>query len=104
MDNKKEKEEKKEVQRKKPKKQPTKFPWFMPFMCEGCGDCIDVCPNSCIELRALDRKVPRAWLIFPEYCIGCGQCVEASIIDAVQMTEYVDKAIKRYKEKKEPFE
>ncbi len=97
-------DDKKEIIRKKPKKKPTQFPWFMPFMCEGCGDCITACPNSCIELLGLNRKVPVAWLIYPDYCLGCGNCVEACIVDAVQMTKYVDKAIERYKTKKKPFD
>jgi ferredoxin len=89
--------------RKKPKKLPKQFPWFMPFMCEGCGDCIDVCPNSCVEMFGLDRKVPVAWVVDPDYCIGCGKCSDACIVSAVQMTAYVDKAIERYKTKK-PFQ
>jgi len=89
--------------RKKPKKLPKQFPWFMPFMCEGCKDCVDVCPNSCIEMFGLDRKVPVAWVVDPDYCIGCGKCVDACIVSAVQMTTYVDKAIERYKAKK-PFQ
>lgn len=89
--------------RKKPKKLPKQFPWFMPFMCEGCGDCINVCPNSCIEMFGLDRKVPVAWVVDPDYCIGCGECSDACIVSAVQMTAYVDKAIERYKTKK-PFQ
>jgi len=93
----------KKIDRKKPKKKPEQFPWFMPFMCEGCGDCIEACPNSCIELMGLNRKVPVAWLIYPDYCLGCGNCVNVCIVDAVQMTKYVDKAIERYKTKK-PFE
>ena len=95
--------EKQVKERKKPKKKPIQFPWFMPFMCEGCGDCLKVCPNSCIELMGLDRKVPVAWLTYPDYCIGCGKCADACVADAVQMTEYVDQAIERYKNKK-PFE
>jgi formate hydrogenlyase subunit 6/NADH:ubiquinone oxidoreductase subunit I len=96
-------EEKKEITRKKPKKPPKQFPWFMPFTCEGCGDCVDVCPNSCIELLGLDRKVPAAWVIYPDYCIGCGKCADACQCSAVQMTAYVEKAIERYKTKK-PFQ
>ncbi len=88
---------------KKPKKPPKQFPWFMPFMCDGCGDCVKVCPQSGIELLGLDRKVPCAWLMYPDYCIGCGKCAEACQNSAVQMTAYVEKAIERYKTKK-PFQ
>lgn len=89
--------------RKKPKKLPKQFPWFMPFMCEGCGDCVSVCPNSCVEMFGLDRKVPVAWVVDPDYCIGCGKCSDACVVSAVQMTAYVDKAIERYNTKK-PFQ
>ena len=89
--------------KKKPKKPPKQFPWFMPFMCEGCGDCVDVCPQGGIELLGLDRKVPVAWLMLPDYCIGCGKCEEACQCSAVQMTAYVEQAIERYKTKK-PFQ
>ena len=89
--------------KKKPKKPPKQMPWFMPFMCEGCGDCIEVCPQGGIQLLGLDRKVPVAWLMAPEYCIGCAKCADACQCSAVQMTAYVEKAIERYKTKK-PFQ
>jgi ferredoxin len=95
--------EEKLIDKKKPKKLPKKMPWFMPFMCDGCGDCVKVCPQEGIKLLGLDRKVPSAWLIFPDYCIGCGKCEEACQSSAVQMTAYVEKAIERYKTKK-PFQ
>lgn len=95
--------EEKKIIKKKPKKTPKQFPWFMPFMCDGCGDCVEVCPQSGIKLLGLDRKVPYAWLIYPDYCIGCGKCADACQCSAVQMTAYVEKAIERYKTKK-PFQ
>ncbi len=104
--NSKESIEEKEIIRKKPKKpkkRPKQFPWFMPFLCDGCGDCVDVCPQSGIELLGLDRKIPSAWLMHPDYCIGCGKCADACQSSAVQMTAYVEKAIERYKTKK-PFQ
>lgn len=93
----------KEIIKKKPKKTPKQLPWFMPFLCDGCGDCVKVCPQSGIELLGLDRKVPCAWLIYPDYCIGCGKCADACQSSAVQMTAYVEKAIERYETKK-PFQ
>ena len=70
-------------------------------MCEGCADCIDVCPTEAIEMVDLDAKIPHAWVVSVEECVGCGNCARECLIGAVQMTEYVDKAIKRYKEKKD---
>ncbi|MHA1195629.1 MAG: NADH-quinone oxidoreductase subunit I [Promethearchaeota archaeon] len=92
------------MNRKLPKKKPKQFPWFMPFACEGCGDCVKACPNNCIKLMGLNRKVPVAWLEYPDYCLGCGICADTCVADAIQMTKYVDKAIERYKIKKKPFE
>jgi ferredoxin len=88
---------------KKPKRPPKKMPWFMPFMCDGCGDCVKACPQGGIVLYGLDKKVPRAWLDAPEYCIGCAKCADACQSSAVQMTAYVEQAMTRYKTKK-PFQ
>jgi ferredoxin len=93
----------KEKVKKKPKKPPKQMPWFMPFMCDGCGDCVKVCPQGGIKLLGLDRKVPCAWLVAPEYCIGCAKCADACQNSAVQMTAYVEQALERYKTKK-PFQ
>ena len=86
-----------------PEKLPKKMPWFMPFVCEGCGDCIEACPKGGIKLVCLDRKVPPAWLVEPDECIGCGKCVQACQCSAVQMTAYAEKAYIRYKTKKTPY-
>ena len=41
--------------------------------CTGCGECVEVCFQNCIELRELEsRKV--AVIAHPEYCIGDGFC------------------------------
>ena len=90
---------------KKPKKPPKSMPWFMPFVCDGCGDCVKACPQGGIVLLGLDKKVPKAWLIAPEYCIGCAKCAEACQSSAVQMTAYVEQAMVRYKNpEKRPYQ
>jgi ferredoxin len=94
----------KEKVKKKPKKPPKSMPWFMPFVCDGCGDCVKACPQGGIELQGLDKKIPKAWLVAPEYCIGCAKCAEACQSSAVQMTAYVEQAIARYKNpEKRPY-
>ncbi|MHA1732690.1 MAG: NADH-quinone oxidoreductase subunit I [Promethearchaeota archaeon] len=87
-----------------PEKLPKQFPWFQPFMCEGCNECVLACPNHCIELVCLNRQVPPAWMVRPDDCIGCGKCEKACLSQAVQMTKYVEKAYVRYKEKKTPYD
>ncbi|MFH0966491.1 MAG: 4Fe-4S dicluster domain-containing protein [Methanobacteriota archaeon] len=84
-------------------KNPKKFPWFEPFACEGCGDCIPACPTGSIELLDKEgQKIPKAWVTNPDTCIGCGKCAKACIVGAVQMTSYVNMAKKRYKEEPRP--
>ncbi len=41
--------------------------------CSGCGECVEVCPQGCIELVNMEnRKV--AVLKNLEFCIGDGMC------------------------------
>ena len=44
-----------------------------PFKCNGCGECVEICPQNCIELREFKgRKV--AVITKFELCIGDGFC------------------------------
>jgi heterodisulfide reductase subunit A len=45
--------------------------------CDGCGDCISVCPVSAITLT--ERKAE----VDPFLCNGCGGCVPACPVDAI---------------------
>lgn len=89
---------------KENRKTPKKFPWFEPFACEGCGDCLSACPFGLVKLMDNEKqKVPKAWISDPDSCIGCGKCSQACMVGAVQMTSYVEMAIKRYKNEPTPF-
>ena len=67
-------------------KTPNKFPWFEPFACEGCGDCITVCPTGSLELLDNEnQKVPKAWVTNPDACIGRGKVRKPVLTAAVQM-------------------
>ena len=39
--------------------------------CEGCGDCVDACPDELIELQEKDGKKIAVFSGDPEDCLGC---------------------------------
>ncbi|ADU97070.1 hypothetical protein Theam_1103 [Thermovibrio ammonificans HB-1] len=43
------------------------------YRCTGCGECIKVCPQGCIELQEVEGKKV-AVLTNIELCIGDGFC------------------------------
>jgi len=47
--------------------------------CEGCGDCVDVCPSEVFEI--VDEKSGAVRL---DDCIECCACVEACPHGAIQ--------------------
>jgi formate hydrogenlyase subunit 6/NADH:ubiquinone oxidoreductase subunit I len=75
---------------------PTQIPWILVTVCEGCGDCVEVCVGKGIQMVNLDKKVPNAWVLKPDNCIGCGYCATYCIAGAIQMTTYVDWALEKY--------
>ncbi len=50
--------------------------------CEGCGECVDVCPVDVWEL--VDGK---AEPVNAEECLGCESCVEVCEQDAITVEE-----------------
>ncbi len=48
--------------------------------CTGCGLCVDVCEQECIDLVDDVAKTVK-----PEACTGCGDCVEECPVEAVIM-------------------
>lgn len=46
--------------------------------CIGCGKCLSVCPQSCIDLSTV-RAV-----IDPNRCLHCGSCVTVCLVGAVK--------------------
>jgi NAD-dependent dihydropyrimidine dehydrogenase PreA subunit len=48
--------------------------------CNGCGDCVLVCPTDCL---ALFGSLPR--LVRPLDCISCTLCVIVCPADALKM-------------------
>jgi len=50
--------------------------------CNGCGECVDICPMEVFELQD-NKSVP----VKPEECIGCESCDEACEQEAITITE-----------------
>lgn len=46
--------------------------------CIGCGKCVEVCPQKCIE----DEKVP--FVIENEHCLNCGNCMDVCPYNSVE--------------------
>lgn len=52
-----------------------------PQVCDGCGDCMDVCPVDCI-----DGKAKYIHMIDEFECTKCGKCIEVCGEDAIIQT------------------
>jgi fumarate reductase flavoprotein subunit/NADH-quinone oxidoreductase subunit F len=52
-----------------------------PKLCQGCGDCADVCPHDCIE-----GKAKFIHMIDDFDCDLCGKCIEACEYEAIIRT------------------
>jgi len=49
-------------------------------LCTGCGDCPQVCPTNCLEMRG---HIP--WLPRPAHCISCSLCVLICPVGALRL-------------------
>ena len=47
--------------------------------CEGCEDCIPVCPQNCIAMEQGKAKVNK------DDCIDCNACVDACTHASIEM-------------------
>ncbi len=50
--------------------------------CEGCGECVEVCPVEVFELVD-DKSVP----VNADECLGCESCVEVCEPGAITVEE-----------------
>lgn len=55
--------------------------YINPKICDGCGECMDVCPKECIE-----GKAGYIHMIDEFDCDRCGKCVEVCEADAIIKT------------------
>jgi len=50
--------------------------------CEGCEECVEVCPVDVFEMED-EKSVP----VNAEECLGCESCVEVCDQEAITVTE-----------------
>ncbi len=50
--------------------------------CEGCEECVDVCPTEVFEIED-DKAVP----VNADECLGCESCVEVCETGAITIEE-----------------
>ncbi len=50
--------------------------------CEGCEECVDVCPTEVYEMQD-GKSVP----VDPDECLGCDSCVEVCEAEAITIEE-----------------
>ncbi len=50
--------------------------------CEGCEECVDVCPTEVFEMK--DGK---SVVVDPDECLGCESCIEVCEPDAITVEE-----------------
>ncbi len=56
------------------------FPTMDETVCTGCGDCVAVCPQDCLEMAG---TIP--WLPRPGQCISCSLCVLVCPVQALRL-------------------
>lgn len=55
--------------------------------CDGCGECVDICPS---DIMHIDRIYRRAYNIEPNFCWECYSCVKACPQHAIDVRGYAD--------------
>jgi len=55
--------------------------------CDGCGQCVDICPS---DIMHIDKTYRRAFNIEPNFCWECYSCVKACPQHAIDVRGYAD--------------
>ena len=58
------------------------IPTVIAEKCQGCEECVDVCPVEVFEMEK-EKSVP----VNAEECLGCESCVEVCEEDAITVEE-----------------
>ncbi len=53
--------------------------------CDGCGECVDICPS---DIMHIDRKYRRSYNVEPNFCWECYSCVKACPQHAIDVRGY----------------
>lgn len=69
--------------------------------CKGCGLCVKVCPNNCIEISQESNKAGYFPAVFTnENCTGCAMCALICPDAIIRVTRTGDIPIQPVQEKK----
>jgi adenylylsulfate reductase subunit B len=55
--------------------------------CDGCGQCVDICPS---DIMHIDKTYRRSFNIEPNFCWECYSCVKACPQHAIDVRGYAD--------------
>lgn len=61
--------------------------YILPFRCDGCGECVKVCPQGILHI---DPKTRKSYNIETDMCWECYPCVKACPQDAIEIRGYSD--------------
>ncbi len=65
-----------------------------PDMCYGCGACVAVCPQNCLELVKDEMGFKTVHVSNVNACISCGEC--SRVCEALKMISGTEYQMKRY--------
>ena len=52
--------------------------YFISDACIGCGSCVSICPQNCIDTSAVPYRIEQ------EHCLHCGNCMTVCPVGAVE--------------------
>lgn len=61
--------------------------YVVPYKCDGCGECIKVCPQGILHM---DPSIRKSFNIETDMCWECFPCVKACPQKAIEVRSYSD--------------